>query len=153
MYRSNNHSMILHTRKLFLSVQPRHNIRRRNTSSYILISSLSSEMIPTPLPVPYIPLEPSSPLLLNESLLFPLIPVLLLAYLNKCNLWHPDSFTTPLGRNSIPLLALRSSENHPQGSGVPRVLLMEGIEGLESIDVFWRFASHLVISGPVNKIL
>jgi hypothetical protein len=55
----------------FLSVQPRHNIRRRNTSSYVRISFLSSYIIPTPLQVPYVPLEPSHPLLLNEWLPFP----------------------------------------------------------------------------------
>jgi hypothetical protein len=62
MYQPNNRPMILHTWKLFLSVQPRHNIRRRNTSSYILISSLSSYINSTPPPVPYVPLEPPSPL-------------------------------------------------------------------------------------------
>jgi len=39
MYQPNNRLMILHTWKLFLSVQPRHIVRPRNTSSYVLIVS------------------------------------------------------------------------------------------------------------------
>jgi hypothetical protein len=39
MYQPNNRLMILHTWKLFLSVQPRHIVRCRNTSSYLLISA------------------------------------------------------------------------------------------------------------------
>jgi len=66
MYQPNNPPMILHTEKLFLSVQPRHNIRRRNTSSYILILSLSLYIILTPPRTPYVLLEPSSPLSSNE---------------------------------------------------------------------------------------
>ena len=62
MYQPNNPLMILHTRKLFLSVQPRHIVRRRNTSSHILISSLSFLINSTPFPVPHVPLEPSSAL-------------------------------------------------------------------------------------------
>jgi hypothetical protein len=47
MYQPNNCSMILHTGKLFLSGQPRHNIRRRSTSFYILISFISFLIIST----------------------------------------------------------------------------------------------------------
>jgi hypothetical protein len=52
--------MIIHTISLHLLTQPRHNIRPRNTSSYVLISSLSPETIPTPQTVSYVPLDPSS---------------------------------------------------------------------------------------------
>jgi hypothetical protein len=88
MYQPNNCSMILHTRKLFLSVQPRHNIRRRNTSSYVLISSLSSYIIPTPLSIPYIPLEPSSYFLLMSDLLSPGSCTSSRVPFNECKLSH-----------------------------------------------------------------
>jgi hypothetical protein len=45
-----------------VSIQPRHNIRRRNTSYHVLILSQSFLITSTPLPVHYVPLEPSSPL-------------------------------------------------------------------------------------------
>ena len=71
IYQPNNALMILHTWKLFLPVQLRHNIRRRNTSSYVLIPSLSSYIIPTPSPIVSVPLEPSSLLSFKEWPSFP----------------------------------------------------------------------------------
>ena len=80
--------------------QLRHNIRRRNTSSYILISSLSPYIIRPPLLVPFVPLEPSSPLSPNEWLPSCIIPAYFPSYLRRCNpsylqLSEPSQYPPP----------------------------------------------------------
>jgi len=83
-YHTNLHPWSYTPSLSFLSKQPRHIIRHRNTSSYVFIYIISVHFSSTPLPIPYV-LLPFIPASTKWVTSFPLLPAPLCAYLGECD--------------------------------------------------------------------